>query len=293
MTEPNKNAGTKKKYLDRYDTEDELVKAYAELERRLGEQGGEVGTLRKQFEEAQRAMTQYAEQMQALGQYKSWYDTNQSSLGLYNQWLQSGGQMQHPNAAAAPAGGGQRSLVDLLTPEEKKALFSEFVTSFDTGVFRPWQQNFAQQLQKLADDRQRDILDKMSQNQRAFTEVLWRTMQHGLPEDRVAAMRSWHEKALELGDPSKFDPMKAADDYLSMQSKMTTIEAEKKALEAEREKWQRDSLPSVQGRNGSASWTKPDDSAPKDKYERMERSFKDTKEKIGAEAFTDAFGGRK
>ena len=280
-----------KKYAGKFDDEAALEQAYQELEKKLGEHGAELGTNRKQMEQYQQAMTQYAEQLQGLNAYKQWYDTNQSSLQLYNSWLQNGGQQPHP-AAAASANGAQNSLVNLLTPEEKRALFSEFVQTFDQGVFRPWQQNFAQQLEKLAQDRANSVMDNVTKKQQAFTEVLWRTMQHGLPEEKIAAMRGWHEKALEMGDPSKFDPMKLADDYLSTQSKLSTLEAEKKAFEAEREKWQRDSLPVVPGgRNGSA-WISKEDNEPKDKQGRFEAVVKETREKVGPEAFRDAFGGR-
>ena len=281
----------KPKYLDKFETDEELAKAYSELEKKLGSHGEELGTYKKQMEQYQSAMAQYAEQMQGLNAYKTWYDQNQSSLQLYNNWLQSGGQQPHP-AAASPTNGAQRSLVDLLTPEEKRSLFTEFVQNFDQGVFRPWQQNFSQQLEKLAQDRANSVMENVTKNQRAFTEVLWRTMQHGLPEEKIAAMRGWHEKALEMGDPSKFDPMKMADDYLSTQSKLSTLEAEKKAFEAEREKWQRDSMPVVPGgRNGSA-WISKEDNEPKDKQGRFEAVMKDTTDRVGRDAVKDAFGGR-
>ena len=280
----------KKKYLDKFETDEELAKAYAELEKKLGSQGEELGMTKKQAEEYQRSLAQYAEHTNQLNQYKQWYDTNSQGLQLYNTWLQNGGQGQ-PQPAAQP-NGGQRSLVDLLTPEEKKALFTEFVSNFDTGVFKPWQQNFAQQLERMATERQNSVLENVTKNQRAFTEVLWRTMQHALPEDKVASMRDWHTKALELGDPSKFDPMKMADEYLGTQTRLSSLEAEKKALEAEREKWQKDSLPTVTGGRNGGAWLKPDETAPKDKQERFERAMKDTTERVGKDAFNEAFGGR-
>ena len=281
----------KLKYANKFTTEAELEAAYTELEKKFGDHSNELGQTRKQVEESQRALAAYAEQMQQLQPYAQWYATNQNSINLYNQWLQNGGQGQAPAAAAQP-NGGQRSLVDLLTPEEKKALFTEFVQTFDSGVFKPWQQNFAQQLERLATERQQAVLENVTKNQRAFTEVLWRTMQHALPEDKVTAMRDWHTKALEMGDPSKFDPMKMADEYLSTQSRLSTMEAEKKALEAEREKWQKDSLPVVAGGRNGGAWLKPDDTAPVDKQERFERAMKDTTERVGRDAVKEAFGGR-
>ena len=280
----------KKKYLDKFETDEELAKAYAELEKKFGDHSNELGQTRKQVEESQRAMQAYAEQMQGLNTYKQWYDTNAQSLQLYNNWLQNGGREQPP--VAVQPNNGQRSLVDLLTPEEKKALFTEFVQTFDSGVFKPWQQNFAQQLERIANDRQNAVLENVTKNQRAFTEVLWRTMQHALPEDKVAAMRDWHTKALEMGDPSKFDPMKMADEYLGTQTRLSSLEAEKKALEAEREKWQKDSMPTVAGGRNGGSWLKPDETAPKDKQERFERAMSDTTERVGRDAVKEAFGGR-
>ena len=281
----------KPKYLDKFETDEELVKAYSELERKLGETGSELGMTKKQIEEAQKSIAQYADYTTQLKQYHDWYNTNQQSINLYNQWMQNGGQGAAP--APQPQANGQRTIVDLLTPDEKRALFTEFVQTFDSGVFKPWQQNFAKQLEHIATERQNAVLENVSKNQRAFTEVLWRTMQHALPEDKVTSMRTWHEKALELGDPTKFDPMKMADEYLGVQGKLSTLEAEKKALEAEREKWQKDSMPAVVGGRNGGSWIKPDETAPKDKQERFERAMKDTTERVGKDAFNEAFGGRR
>ena len=280
-----------KKYAGKFDSDAELEKAYQELESKLGKQGEELGLTKKQIEEAQRAMEQYAAHVQQLSPYAQWYQTNQNSLQLYNQWLQSGGQTPHPNAQPAAAAQNQNSIVNLLTPEEKQALYKEFVSNFDTGVFKPWQQNFAQQLDRLANERAQGVLESVNKNQRAFTEVLWRTMQHGLPEERVAAMREWHNKALELGDPTKFDPMKAADDYLSVQRRLSDFESKEKAWETEREKLQRDSMPALAGGRGANSdWLKPAEEAPKTKFDRMEAVFNETTEKVGRDAFKEAFG---
>src|SRR3990167_7435830 len=136
-----------KKYLEKYDTDEELVKAYTELEKRLGGQGEELGTARKQMDEAKKALDEYAKYVQQLKPYADWFQQNQPSMQQYQQWLQRGGAAQAAPAAAA----GKNNLLDLMTPEEKQSLYAEAARSFESSVFKPWQQQFNTQLQKLAE----------------------------------------------------------------------------------------------------------------------------------------------
>src|SRR3990167_8639882 len=216
-----------KKYLEKYDTDEELVRAYTELEKKLGGQGEELGTSRKQMDEAKKALDEYAKYVQQLKPAADWITANQQSLQQYQQWLQNGGANQ-PQPPAATTG--KTSLLDLMTPEEKQALYSEAARHFETSVFKPWQGQFNTQLQKLADERAKTVADQMAHSQRAFTEVLWRTMQRGFPEDKIKEMREWHEQALAMADPAKFDPMKAADEHLRLRGDLSKLTDEKKAL---------------------------------------------------------------
>ena len=278
------DAKVAKKYLNKYETDDELVKAYEELEKKLGGQGEELGSLRKQGEEAQRALAEYAKYVQQVKPYADWVQANQQSLGQYQQWVQGGGRGA-PAAAATP---GKNTLLDLMTPEEKQALYSEAARTFESSVFKPWQQQFNTQLQRLADERAKQLADQVAHNQRAFTEVLWRTMQRGFPEDKIKEMREWHEQALAMADPAKFDPMKAADEYLGLRGKLSKIEEEKGALSKELETLRKQALPPAGG-EPPAQWVAKDDAAPKNRDERYQKVMEDTREKVGAEGFRDFF----
>mgnify|MGYP001615476278 CR=1 FL=1 len=287
MAADDKKADAKKKYLDKYETEEELVKAYADLEKKLGGQGEELGTLRKQGEEAQKALMEYAKYVQQVKPQVDWVAQNQQALQQYQQWLQNGGTRQV--AAPTPAAG-RNNLLDLMTPEEKQMLYSEAAKSFESSVFKPWQQQFGTQLQKMADERAKQVADQMAHGQRAFTEVLWRTMQRGFPEDKIKEMREWHEQALAMADPSKFDPMKAADEHLRLRGDLSRMTDEKKALQTEYEKLQKQTLPPAGG-EPPAQWVdKTNDTAPKNRDERYSRVMDNTKETVGAEAFKDFFG---
>ena len=283
MADDKKDAKAKK-YLEKYDTDEELVKAYTELEKRLGGQGEELGTARKQMDEAKKALDEYAKYVQQLKPYADWFQQNQPSMQQYQQWLQRGGAAQAAPAAAA----GKNNLLDLMTPEEKQSLYAEAARSFESSVFKPWQQQFNTQLQKLADERAKQVSDQMAHSQRAFTEVLWRTMQRGFPEDKIKEMREWHEQALAMADPAKFDPMKAADEHLRLRGDLSKMTDEKKALQTEFEKLQKQAIP-ASGGEPPAQWVAKDDTAPKTREERMSKVMGETKEGVGAEAFHDFF----
>lgn len=281
------DASPKKKYLDKFASEDELVKAYTELEQRLGKQSAEVGDLRKQYEQAVQAMQQYAEAVSQLRPYADWFAQNQQALQLYTQWMQ-----QHQQSGqASPNGQRQQAVLDLLTPDERQALLAEATKTFEEKALRPYMDQLNQQLHKMAEERERRVLDQIGQQQRAFTEVLWRTWQRVLPEDKVREMREWHEQALAMADPQKFDPMKAADEFLSHKQKVSTLEEQLKALEAEREKWQKDQTASLAGSPSPVDWAAPADDAPKTADERRQRVLRETQEAVGREAFRDFFTG--
>lgn len=275
----------KKKYAGKFDSDEELAKAYTELEKKLGGQGEELGQTKRQFEEAQKALATYAQQLQQLTPYADWYRSNEQALAMYQNWLkeqQAGGPRQ---PVAAQNGG--KSPLDILTPEERDALFMESAKRFESQIFKPWQEQFGKQLQTLADERAKAISEQTQKSQQAFTEVLWRTIQRGLPEDKVKAMREWHEQAIQMANVN--DPMKAADEWLTLKSELAKITDEKKALQTEHEKLQKASLPSVSGAE-SPGWAAPPEDAPKNRSERFSRVMSDTKEKVGAEGMRDFFG---
>lgn len=280
-TKADEKAKVAKKFADKYESAEDLEKAYVELQKTLGTQGNELGTLKKQSEDYQRALQEYA---QAMAQYKpvvEWYTTNQPHLQQYGQWLQ-----QQNGRAAAPA----NAAASLLTPEEQRQLTALAVQEFQKSVFDPWRSQHEKQLSELADKRSTAVKGELDERLKAYTEVLWRTFQHALPKETVDNLRSWHEKSLRYADKT-FDPMVAAREEIDLRAKLAELEAKNTEFSKQLEAKEKESALPIGRSESSVEWAKKPDSTPKDRDERYARVMQDTTEKSGREAVRDLFPG--
>ena len=275
----------KEKILGKFDTVEDALKAYTELEKEHGARKKEMGDFKKQTEEAQLALAQYAQMVNQLKPYADWYTQNQSALGQYAQWAQAQQNGGVQSQAAAQRG------VEILTADEKQAIINAAAQHFQQNMFAPWQQKFDGVLRQMAEKERTSVQETLGNQLKAYTEVMWRTLEKAMP-DKMGDIRKWHESALKFADTSKLDPLQAASDVIDLQAKLSQLEGEKVAFTKEREEYQKRDLGSLSGAGEApASWAAKDESAPKTREERMRRVFNDTTEKVGRDAMREMFPG--
>ena len=288
MADEKKDEKAKKRLADKYETPEELEKAYMELQKTLGTQGGELGTLRKQTEEYQTALQQYAA---AMNQYKpvvDWYGANQANLQQYGQWLQAK-QSGQPVQGQANQAINQGAL-SLLSQDEQRQLVGQAVQEFQKSVFDPWRTQFDGQLKQMADQRAQSIQGTTDERLKAYTEVLWRTFQNAFPKETVDKLRNWHERSLRYVD-KKFDPMEAAKEEIDLQAQLDDFKTKNAELTKTLETREREMTPSLGRTESTVDWAKKPDDAPKNRDERFTRVMNDVTEKSGREAVRDLFPG--
>ena len=278
----------KEKILGKFDTVEDALKAYGELEKEHGARKKEMGDVKKQAEEAQLALAQYAQMVNQLKPYADWYTQTQQALTQYQQWAQAtqNGTLQPQNGNAAA----QRA-VEILTAEEKQALINAASQHFNQSVFMPWRQQYDTSLRQMAEKERTTVQEALGNQLKAYTEVMWRTLEKAMP-DKMGDIRKWHESALKFADTSKLDPLQAASDVIDLQAKLSALETEKAAFEKEREAYQKRDMGSLSGAGEApAAWAAKDETAPKTREERMRRVFNDTTEKVGRDAMREMFPG--
>lgn len=277
-----------KKFAEKYETPEELEKAYVALNKKMSEQGGELGTLRKQQEQYQAALQQYAAAVQQYQPVMEWYTANQANLGQYGQWLQArqNGQTQQGPANQAI----NQGALSLLTPDEQRQLIGQAVQEFQKSVFDPWRQQFDKQLTTIADQRAAAVQGTTDERLKAYTEVLWRTFQNAFPKDTVDKLRNWHERSLRYAD-KQFDPMVAAQEELDLQAQLDEYKTKSTELQKQLEERDKQLTPSLGRTDATVDWAKKPDAGPVDKNDRYQRVMNDTIEKSGREAVRDLFPG--
>lgn len=274
-------AGKKK-----YESIEEAETAYAELEKKLGEQGTELGTLRKQIEQAQALQAQ----VQQWAPVVSWYAQNEAEIR--RRW-QLAEQAQGQNNAAgtqaqAQALAEQTPGYQFLTPQEKQQFIGEVTQHLSQQVLNPWTQQFMSAAQ--------GHFDKWSQQQQAaqksFTDVLWRTFQFVLPKDQVDRARAWHEEALKYADPSKLDPMAVAQDVLSIKGENQTLKQQLEELQRKQEEAAKAAIPSLG--NGETHLLRPSatNEAPASREDRFSKVLEAVKTEHGQDGLNVLVNGR-
>mgnify|MGYP001559164013 CR=1 FL=1 len=273
----------KKKYLDKFDTDEEVVAAYAELEKKLGEQGTKMGTLQKQIEETQKSLGQYADYVKAVKPIADWYTTNEKDV---TTWWQTRGKGNGDGAGAADEAARRAAAgtegYQWLTPQEKQALVQEIKAS----LLDPFQQQFTSQAQDFA----KKLSEALSRQHGSFTDVMWRTLERFMPADKIGDVRQWHEKALEFADPSKVDPMKVAGEWMSLSSDNARMKTEFEALQKKVAEMEKAAVPSL-GSGPSPSLIQRPEDAPKTREDRFARVMDSVKSEHGTEGVAALFPG--
>jgi hypothetical protein len=269
--EKTKDDKPKKKYLDRFDTEDELVQAFSGLEKKLGEQGNELGQTRKQAEEALAAIKQYAEYVAQAKPIVDWYGANEQDIRAWVAGKGTGPKEPHKSASA------------LLTPEEEGAL----LTKAEERLTKKLADQNAQ-WQAMA----KQIMDGWNNQLKAHTDVWWRTMQFVAEPEKIERAKAFHEEAIKFADPKNFDAMKIAQDFLESRAKLAERDQDLSKRDARIAELEKAAVPSF-GSHPAPTLFPAEPPAAKTKEERQAAVLANVQQEVGADAWRDFFPSRK
>ena len=273
----------------KYATLEEAEAAYAELEKKLGSQGTELGTLRQQIEQAQAIQGQ----LQQWAPVINWYAQNQQEVqrrwrlfeqaqAVMQQQGQRGTAPQQAQAVAEQVPGYQ-----FMTPAEKQQLLGEVTQHVAQNLFAPWVQ---QRLLPSAQNLFKTFADRQAAQHKSFTDVLWQTFQQVLPPDAVERARSWHEEALKYADPARIDPMALARDVLSIRGENATLKQQVAEAQKRQEAAASAAVPSLGG--GDTRLLRPSGAAetPTTREDRFQHVIDAVKTEHGAEGLNAFLG---
>lgn len=259
-----------------------VAKAYAELEAKMAEQGQELGTTRKQAEAAQQLqaqLQQYQQWAQQVTPGIQWLQQNQNQLQEYAKWLQARGQ--------PPPSNNYDNSNSLLTQDERNALLEEATKRVQEQALKPFQDQLNQQLQKLADDRTKQVTDSSMAQQRANMDVMWKTLEYLAEQsgqrEALDRARTWHEEALKYADPSKIDPMQVARERLDLQSERDRLNAELETLKKQQAEQEERAAGLLSGNTGGALGYSKEDLKPKSRDDIFKASVESVKNAYGAD----------
>jgi hypothetical protein len=259
-----------------------FAKGYRELEKKLSKQGEEVGTLRKKADDSEKAMTQLSEYTKQAKPIVDWYTQNQA-------WLQQAVQGQ-ANKTAAPA---TATGVSILTPDEQTALINAAVQNMQQKILAPWAQQFTQQVETYA-KKQRDELEAaLNQRNQTSMQILWNSLERGLPKERVDSLRAYHEEALRFADPSKLKPLELADEMISTKAQLAEFKEKVAKYEKEKEDAAKAAIPSYGNGSGlfaPKSDNKDNKSVPESRHDRLKAVMQDVQTQHGNEGLEQLFG---
>ena len=231
----------KKKLANKYDTAEEMEKAYLALEAKLGQQGTEVGELKK-------LIATYQPWVEKAIPVVEWYGKHADRV---NQWITKGMPVEAQPAAAAPAAADAAARTaaantagyEWLTPAEKQGLVADIRTAILTETLKPWTESFTQQAQKFATD----MTARFDNQHKSFTDVMWQTLSRTVPKDKMDEARAWHEASLRFADPSKIDPMKMGDEFIGLHTENASLKAKLEAAEKRQSDFEKAQVPSFFG----------------------------------------------
>lgn len=272
------------KVLEKYGNDpNKVAEAYAELEEKFGAQGSELGDLRKKSEEATSTVSQYAEYVKNAKPVVDWYAQNQTRIQeLWNQASQQP-MTRQPS---------QNNMSSLLTQDEQQALINASAQYTQQQVLGPWSQKFAQEVEKWATAKQAEMTEAFEKKQKAFGQVWWKTLEHAVPQDKIAQLRLLHEEATKYADPSKIDPFKFAEEAMDTKSKLAEYEEKIKTFEKERDDREKASIPSL-GNNQGLFPKETDEkskTAPKTRDDRFGAVLDQVKSTHGQDGLNALFG---
>ena len=300
MPKDEKKNDEQKAYFGKYDSLEEAEKGFAELNKKLAEQSKELGTMRKQ-------VTEQTDYLQKATPILQWYQQNYQGIQqmmsqprqpqsqpAQQAYTQPGAAYGH--AAGQPANGqaagAQAALMNLLTPEEQRALAEQVSRQVQETAIAPWQQQFVKQVQDAMLGRAKQVEDALLNHQKSFSDVLWKTLERALPADKIAEMRDWHTEALRFADPRNIDPMQVASEALETKRQLAEYKTKLKEQEdrlAEREK--QDAAMLTGTRPFTLSSTKAD-APPASREDRMGSVLQSVKTEHGSDGVQTLFGNR-
>ena len=278
------------KLLDKYQGDPlQVFKAYGELERKMSEQGTELGTLRKDSDAKGKALKETSEWIKAANPVVEWYQKNLPAIQQYAEWARRGQTvMNQPNTQPVA-----QSTASILTPEEQHALMTQTIQAWNQQHFAPWVNGFTQQVEAYGRKQRDEIQQAFEQREKASMRVLWDAIEKIAPKEKVDYLRTYHEKSMEYADPSKFNPMKVSEEMITAQSRIVDLEAKLKEADTAREKLEQSHTVAIGGNNSSSFFPKVDDkkgTIPSGKADALQRVLKDVTDKHGKEGVDALFG---
>lgn len=288
--------GTAKSY--KYASLDDFDKGYSELEKKLGEQGKTLGDLKKQGDSAAQALQKYEAWAKDAVPIVEWYSKFQQPISQWWTQFQTGGGNGH-GAQSGDMGNAYSQATqlvnasqgaDLLTPQERNGLVNATAQHLIQQTLAPWTQKFATTVEEWGNQRAKTMTDQLDQRHKAFSDVLWKTLERIIPQDKIQETRAWHDEALKYADPKNIDPLTLASETLSLRNDKSRLEAQVKEMSDAREKQERSALGSV-GEGGGGLFQKTSDlkEMPKGRDERMRNVLSTVKDTVGVEGLREQF----
>lgn len=281
---------------------------YKELEKKLGEQGKELGEYKKQAKEYYTKYDEVAQWAQKAAPIVSWY-------GQYNQPIQQwwnhyqnqptgqfggsfqgqqpqqqyGQQQGYAAVQQAQQAVNQMPGADLLTQAERDALINQTAQRIFQGAIQPWTQNFARTVEDWGRNQATTLSGQLDQKHKAFSDVLWKTLERVLPPEKLRETKQWHDQALQYADPKNIDPLTLASETLSLRERSSRMERERDEAVSAREKAEKDSLGSLG--NSGGLFRKPSDlqKTPESREDRYKNVMTTVKDTVGMEGIREQF----
>lgn len=270
------------KVLEKYGNDpNKVAEAYAELEDKLGAQGQELGTLRKQSEDASRAVQQYQDYVTKAKPVIDWYSQNQEKVReAWNAYVNQGQRATQTAAAAS-----------ILTADEQQALLEQARKHVRATELEPWSQQFAQKAEEYVQTKFKEMNENFEKQIKAYGQVWWKTLEHAVPEDKIASLKSLHEEATKYADPSKIDPFKFAEEAIDTKAKLADYERKVKEYEKEKEAREKAETPSLGNSQGLFPKAEGDDKnkIPQNRDERFKAVLDNVKTAHGHEGMDALF----
>lgn len=270
------------KLAGKYETPEELERAYLEAQATLGKHGSELGTLRQQHEalaEERRALMEYA---QSLAPMAAWYRSNLPAL---QQWWQTRQQAaQQPRQAQVPQAGVPQGW-EQLNPGQQYQLMvqsaGQMAQQMTMNALRQYGPQYAKQVQSEIEGRVKNGMD-----------VFHRYLEMIVPDDKRDRLKLFTEESLGFADPSKLNPMDLAHQKLALMDERDRATKERDELKQWREEREKAEVPSL----GAGASTRAFDLKPSgDRLSREDR-FKAAVDAVqtdhGREGVATLFGDR-
>jgi hypothetical protein len=282
----------------KYRTLDEYAKGYSALEKKLGEQGKALGDLKKQIEGSTQTLQKYESWAKEAVPIVEWYSKFQQPIQQWWGQFQNTGttgqgqQTGNVGAAAYQQAAQQVSMtpgVELLTQQEKAVLVNDTAQRLIQQTLAPWTQQFAQTVEAWGNNRSKEISSQMDQRHKAFSDVLWKTLERVIPADKLEETRAWHDEALKYADPKNIDPLSLASETLSLRNDKARMESQIKELTAAREKADAAAMGSMG--QGGGLYRKQSDlkEMPTSREDRMKNVMSTVKDAVGVDGLREQF----